>query len=268
MTHQGIASLWIGPQLSWLECLSINSFLRQGHPYTLYCYDPPQGVPDGVNLRPASQVCPAPQKPSARRNSVIHSDLFRAKLLSKTNMIWADLDVICRRPIATVAGHVHGYIKPDRIGSSLLRLPPESATLRKLLKFVTSPAPIPVWARDAESWRQRAAQGEHWNIHALTWGDAGPRALTYFLQATGEDRHSSPQEQFYPIGQGKLHWLFDPNVPTQLIETEATNAVHVFGYTRKLLAKHHNGLPPEGGWLHNMCKLHQIDPKHAPIPQE
>ena len=40
-----IQGLWIGPELSVMEQLSIASFLENGHEYHLYVYDAVKNVP-------------------------------------------------------------------------------------------------------------------------------------------------------------------------------------------------------------------------------
>src|SRR5205823_1893528 len=54
-----IQGLWIGPQLSIMEQLSIASFLRNGHDYHLYIYNELPNVPKGVVIRDASEILPA-----------------------------------------------------------------------------------------------------------------------------------------------------------------------------------------------------------------
>jgi hypothetical protein len=263
-----VASFWAGGPLSWIEQLSITSFLAAGHRYILYAPGPVTNPPSGVDLRPASLIFSPAWPIEDRRSAVFFSDLFRAELLYKTNFIWADLNVVATRPLNPVNGHLYGMIKPHRVGSSVLGLPNDSNTLRLLRRFLSSPQPVPEWSPDREIWKERAEIGDRWSILDLTWGDAGPRALTYFLEATGEIKNALTQPALYPIGQGALHWLYVSGVPKHVIETPATHAVHVFGYTRGLIAKHHSGLPPAGGWLHMQCKRHGIDPENAPIPDE
>ena len=50
-----IQGLWIGPELSVMEQLSIASFLRNGHEYHLYVYDELKHVPSGTILKDANQ---------------------------------------------------------------------------------------------------------------------------------------------------------------------------------------------------------------------
>ena len=54
-------TLWIGPELGRVERACLRSFLRNGHPVTLYCYDEVAGVPEGVVLADAHEVLPAEQ---------------------------------------------------------------------------------------------------------------------------------------------------------------------------------------------------------------
>ena len=45
---QIIQGLWVGPELSVMEQLSVSSFLRHGHQYHLYVYDDVKNVPAGT----------------------------------------------------------------------------------------------------------------------------------------------------------------------------------------------------------------------------
>jgi hypothetical protein len=58
-TNKIIQGLWIGPELSTLEQLSIASFLQNGHDYHLYVYDEPKNVPVGTLIRDAGEILPS-----------------------------------------------------------------------------------------------------------------------------------------------------------------------------------------------------------------
>jgi hypothetical protein len=53
-----IHSLWIGERLSWIELVSLHSRLEHGHRVTLWCYDPIEGVPNGVPIADAATILP------------------------------------------------------------------------------------------------------------------------------------------------------------------------------------------------------------------
>src|SRR3954451_19785346 len=54
-----IQTLWIGPELSTLERLSLRSFLAHGHEVCLYTYGEVRGVPAGGAVRDAAEILPA-----------------------------------------------------------------------------------------------------------------------------------------------------------------------------------------------------------------
>ena len=91
-------SLWIGPQLSTLEYLSIKSFLNHGYQYHLYTYTPVKNVPNGTIIKDANEILPASEifyykngSPSA------FSNIFRFTLLYKKGNMWVDTDLICTK---------------------------------------------------------------------------------------------------------------------------------------------------------------------------
>ncbi len=101
--------MWIGTRLSPLELLSIQSFLENGHPYTLWAYDRLETpLPPGAVLRDATEILPREAVFSYRHaNAWGHgkgsyagfSDIFRYKLLHAHGGWWADLDIVCLRPL-------------------------------------------------------------------------------------------------------------------------------------------------------------------------
>ena len=50
MSKTVVKSLWIGPNLSTLEILSIKSFLKCGHRMHLYTYHPIENIPKDKDL--------------------------------------------------------------------------------------------------------------------------------------------------------------------------------------------------------------------------
>jgi len=57
--NRTLQGLWIGPELSLMEQLSISSFLQNGHDYHLYVYDEVKNVPAGTVVRNANEILPA-----------------------------------------------------------------------------------------------------------------------------------------------------------------------------------------------------------------
>ena len=98
---QIIQGLWIGPELSAMEQLSIASFLKNGHEYHLYVYKEMKNVPGGCVLRDANEILPGArvfqyqQYPSYAG----FANFFRYKLLLERGGWWADTDVICLKTL-------------------------------------------------------------------------------------------------------------------------------------------------------------------------
>ena len=94
-------SLWVGPELRWIERLSIKSYLDNGWRFQLYVYDEPKGVPKGCEILDAAAIIPAKDIFMESQGSGSHagsigafSDLFRYALLYKRGGMWTDTDVI------------------------------------------------------------------------------------------------------------------------------------------------------------------------------
>jgi len=51
-----VGTLWIGGPLSWLEQLSLKSFVDKGQQITLFSYDDIPNVPEGVIRRDGREI--------------------------------------------------------------------------------------------------------------------------------------------------------------------------------------------------------------------
>lgn len=85
--------------MSAMERLCIASFLKHGHRFILHTYDRPDGLPDGVEVRDASEIIPREQSFRLYGSWSSFSDHFRYALMSRTRGWWSDLDVVCLRPL-------------------------------------------------------------------------------------------------------------------------------------------------------------------------
>jgi len=103
-----INELWIGNKLSKIELLTISSFLRMGHTFRLWTYEPLlTPLPTGVEICDASLIIPQSlvfsykntNKYGHGKGSVAgFSDIFRYKLLYENGGWWVDMDVSCLKP--------------------------------------------------------------------------------------------------------------------------------------------------------------------------
>lgn len=101
-----VQMLWVGGPLSALERLSLTSFLKCGHEVQLYTYGKPANAPRGLKIRDAGEILP--HQPGTtddqRAGAARFSDLFRYKLLHERGGVWADIDMVCLRPLDFAAG--------------------------------------------------------------------------------------------------------------------------------------------------------------------
>src|SRR4051794_17882417 len=81
--REPVQSLWIGPELSVMEQLSIRSFLANGHPFHLYVYSDVRGIPDGADVRDAREILPESMifQYSEYKTVAGFANYFRYKLL-------------------------------------------------------------------------------------------------------------------------------------------------------------------------------------------
>jgi len=92
--------LWIGPELSPMEALSIRSFLAHGHEYHLYTYGHVSNVPEGTVVKDANAIIPFDKVFKYRDYDSYSgfSNHFRYQLLQLRGGWWVDLDLICLKP--------------------------------------------------------------------------------------------------------------------------------------------------------------------------
>ena len=92
-----VQSLWIG-ELTQLEILSINSFIKNGIDFIFYTYDTdPINLPDGTIVKDANDIMPKQDIFKLKESYLPFSDIWRFKLLHDKGGIWVDLDMICLR---------------------------------------------------------------------------------------------------------------------------------------------------------------------------
>lgn len=94
-----IQSLWLGPPLSNLEKLCVQSFLDHGHEFHLYTYADIEGVPEGATIKDGNEILPYSELTGGvTQEPGVLSDYFRYALLNQKGGWWVDMDTVCLRP--------------------------------------------------------------------------------------------------------------------------------------------------------------------------
>ncbi|MGO4915647.1 class I SAM-dependent methyltransferase [Pseudogemmobacter sp. W21_MBD1_M6] len=265
-----IASLWIGAELSWLEQLCLKSFLDHGHKVVLYTYDAVANVPEGVDVRDAAEILPSEKiiRHARTGSPAYHADLFRLHMLKKTDYIWADTDAYCCQPWDIKRGsHLHGWISDatPQVNNGVLRLPKTSKTLAAMLKFTSDEYPVPPWYGVEKQAELQALKDKGQGVHVslLPWGIWGPEALFWFLNQTGEIRHSQPGHVLYPVPFANAGITLKSKTADEAraLVKDDTLSIHFWGRRFRNIAAKRGQVPARGSFVGDLLDRHGIDPE-------
>lgn len=268
-----IASLWVGPPLSFVEHLVMRSFLDAGHKFTLYSTDKLTGLPDGVTLADPRDLYQANFEtgPDLRHNNAVYSDIFRLHMIRETGAIWADMDAYCLHPFIFPSGYAVGLEEAQKgvfsAANGVLGLPKDSQTLVRSLDLVSQDCPIPpfFYKGRRERLRTRRDAGDIFGFQDFSWGVSGPRLIDHYLRQTGEIRYAVPKNVFYPGPRAFRRPLLRPDFTPDVFERPETVSVHIFGKTKRFLREDFGGQLPDGCYLDLLCKRHGINPLAHPV---
>ena len=262
MSLPTIVTFWHGP-VSWLERLSAASFVRQGHKVDVYSYEDIDGLPDGVRVIDAATMLPRDGLVFYKGvgTPAVFSDRFRLGLMAAGRGIWADLDVICLRPIADMPDHILGYERPGSINSAVLRVPANSPLIEAMLSiFEGSGRPLlephlPIGRRLEVAGKRLL--GMKVPPEYMQYGATGPFALTHYVRKLGIGP-IQPQEVFYPVPYERVGSLMRAGSTLEGYVTPMTLAVHV--WRSQITARGRQAMPePEAGSvLARLCEDLQV----------
>jgi hypothetical protein len=205
-----VHSLWVGDELGPLQRLAISSFLRHGHEFHLFCYEPVAGVPDGVVVRDGKDILPANAifryaRGGGKGSVSAFSNLFRYKLLLDRGGWWVDTDVVCLKPfdfVDTVVLASELTRERKHLAASVIKLPPGHEIARRCYDAAA--------ASDRES---------------LRWGEIGPKLLDRVVTELGAWEHVRDTAVFSPVPWWEWETLLGDD--TAYIKEE-TMAVHLW----------------------------------------
>ena len=200
-----VQGLWIGPKLSFIEQLSIKSFIDNGHPYHLYAYSPIEGVPSGTDVRDANEILPESKIFRVGGTSLgMFADLFRWKLLFERGGIWADTDVVCLRPVDLDDDMLFGEEGDGGwVGNAFLGLPPDhllASIMYNICDDVNAFLPFDTPQALLKKTVRRVVYGkEKSRTHVRFAEPGGPAYFARHLDYYNMRRFAKPPSYFYPI---------------------------------------------------------------------
>ncbi len=116
----------------------MQSFVRCGHEFHLYSYDPFPRLPAGVVGRDAREILPAERVFRNRRGEgkgsfAGFSDLFRYTMLHDLGGWWVDMDVFCLRPFDFTAPYVLGA-EDKPVATGVIKAPRGCQLMRQAIR--------------------------------------------------------------------------------------------------------------------------------------
>jgi hypothetical protein len=254
-----IVSFWHGP-MSWLERLSIASFLRAGHQVEVYAYDPIDGLPANATARDAAEVLPREKLVFYKGKGTpgVFSDYFRMTLLRQGRGVYADLDVYCVRPIEGPPDYLMAYERPGSINGAVLHIPADAPLLDDLLAIFTN-ANRPLLEPHLPAFRRmevavRRLFGEHIAPEDMQYGATGPMALTYYMRNRGLEHLVLPSTALYPIPYEGIPALMQPGSSIDPAITPETLTVHLWRSQLTRRGRADMPLPEPGSALWELCR--------------
>ena len=265
MTLPRIVSFWHGP-MSWLERLSIASFIRHGHAVEVYCYGEIPGFPAGATRRDAADILPGDQLVfyKGRGTPGVFSDRFRLCLLQQGRGLYSDLDVYCLRPFADLPDYIFGFERENSVNNAILGMPADAPILDDLLgifatgknrKLLEPHLPL---GRRLEVAARRLS-GDPVPPEHMQFGATGPFALTYFVKAHGLWPLVQPSPVFYPIPYDGIPALMQPGSSLDAAIRPETMAIHLWRSQLTDRGRAELPLPASGSALAELCVGEKIE---------
>ncbi|NBW98267.1 hypothetical protein EBR03_01710 [bacterium] len=198
MIASRIQTLWIGPKLKPIHTASLKSFLNHHHEIHFYCYEPVEGIPDGITVKDASEILPSHQifsyqQGPGKGSFSAFSNIFRYALLFKKGGIWVDTDIFCLTPwnfdsTPYLFASETLTTESERITAScVIKTPPESP----LMKYC---------------WEESLKHSPE----SLQWGQIGPQLLNRAVHQFGLTSFIRPSWEFCALGWDETELLSNP----------------------------------------------------------
>lgn len=201
-----IQSLWVGPRLSSMEILCINSYLANGHDFHLYAYNDILNVPKGTTMKDANEIIPEKEMFVDCFGGYVHlSDQFRFTMLYKLGGWWVDMDTICLKPFDFDDDFVFSseFIHPrKRLNNTYMKSQPGAKYLKDCLEFIS-------------------VRG-HEHIH---WGEIGITLLSRMVFRNRMDQYIQQPDCFCPVPFYRIDQLIRDSTS---VLNETTYALHLW----------------------------------------
>ncbi len=265
LNRRPVASLWIGPRLHYLNQLCLKSHVAAGHPTTLYVTDNVPNAPDGVEIRPASEIMDLDMGLVGNTSPSFLSNVFRYKMIRKTGAVWIDCDAFCHRPFPDAMPYIfgeHGFV--GALNCGVIGLPAQCEVMDLLLDYYDNLPDYPEWwnKRQRKKMDKQPDDMSHAaKIYATERTAFGPQAFTHFAKVAGIFDQAKPRDVLYPVPFQLNDVFYDPHGRVEGHFTDDTLSVHLYTNGTKPWWRKHVPLP--GSYAYRMSEALGIDPALA-----
>lgn len=250
-------SLWVGAELSYVERLSIQSALSNGHRFKLHSYSPDElrGVPQGVELCDASNVMPREQLISyagIENGVALGANLWRYHMLAQGLGAWCDLDLVLLKPLEPLGGYILGWEYEGWINNAVLYAPKSSGFVEDLFRL-TTPNIRPPWfgpKRTLQFYAARLRKGRL-GLEDMPWGTYAAGLVTHIVKSRKLQPFVSSPDVFYPVRWSEARRVYDDAAVVNGMTTANTRAVHLW---HSRLGELKASPPPRGSWMAQQCE--------------
>ncbi len=260
-----VASLWIGERLHYLNQLCLLSHVRQGHPTTLYCTDSVSNVPEGIEVRPASEIMDIDMEIVRQTSESFLSNVFRYHMIKATDAVWIDCDAFCHRPFPDEMTHIYaGHGFRGALNCGVVYIPKDGELIAQLLDYYRNLPEAPGWFNKQQ--RKRLDRQDRNLPQAVRIYNAertafGPQAFTWFAQQTGDYERALTPDYLYPVPFQLNDVFYDPHGRVEGHFTDNTLSVHLYTNGTKPWWRKNPPLP--NSYAARMCELIGVDPAAA-----
>lgn len=264
-SRRPVASLWIGTRLHYLNQLCLLSHVRHGHPVTLYATDKIENVPEGINLRSASEIMEIDRGLVTATSASFLSNVFRYRMIRDTGAVWIDCDAFCHRPFPDGTDHIYaGHGFRGALNCGVVMIPRDGALIHHLLDYYENLPEVPPWFNKNQR-RKLDRQPEDLphaqRIYKAERTAFGPQAFTHFSKETGDYERAMPQPALYPVPFQLNDVFYDPHGRVEGHFTDETLSVHL--YTNGTRRWWRRNAPLPGSYAARMCAEVGVDPAKA-----
>jgi mannosyltransferase OCH1-like enzyme len=237
-----IQGLWVGPELSVMEQLSVSSFLRHGHQYHLYVYEDVKNIPEGTTVKDGNEILPAARIFQYKQQASYagFSNFFRYKLLLERGGWWVDTDTVCLKPFDFSEEYVFSSEiaqGEEVINCGICKVPAGSEVM-------------------AYAW----GVCETKDPEKLVWGETGPGLMGSAVRKFSLERYKQPAEVFCPIGYADWEKVLDPEAELKL--DERSFAIHLWNERWRAAGRDKNARYPDGCLYEQLKSVHRLHRFH------